>query len=174
LTLIKKHIAATIVAAFIVLGLTNARCGVYRFNDAAIPDSMHSIKVNFIENRAPYVNPQISPALTDRLKRKISSQTKLSVTNADDADYDVKATITDYSVSTSGISDKKTSMNRLTVTVHVVLTDQKSNNPPVEYDVIWNKEFEATLTLQAAEAGLFDVIIKSLADDIFNRMFSNW
>jgi hypothetical protein len=171
---INRHIAFSILAAFIVLAFTNARCKVYRFNDAAIPDTMHSIKVNFIENRAPYVNPQISPALTERLKKKISSQTKLSVTNSDNADYDVKATITDYSVSTSGVSNKQSSMNRLTVTVHVALTDQKSGNPAVEYDVVWNKEFEATLTLQAAEASLFDIIIKSLADDIFNRMFSNW
>jgi hypothetical protein len=171
---IKKHIAFTIVAAFIILAFTNARCKVYRFNDVTIPDSMHTIKVNFIENRAPYVNPQISPALTERLRKKLSSQTRLSVTNADNADYDVKATITDYSVSTSGVSNKQSSMNRLTVTVHVALTDQKGGKPATEYDVIWNKEFAATLTLQAAEASLFDVIVRSLADDIFNRMFSDW
>jgi hypothetical protein len=174
LTPVKKHIALFILAAFVILSFTNAGCKVYKFNDAAIPDTMHSIKVNFIENRAPYVNPQLSPALTDRLKRKISSQTRLSVTNSDGADYDVKATITDYSVSTTGISDKKSSMNRLTVTVHVALTDQKGGKAAAEYDVVWNKDFEATLTLQAAEASLFDVIVRSLADDIFNRMFSNW
>jgi hypothetical protein len=65
-------------------------------------------------------------------------------------------------------------MNRLTIAVHVILTDQKGDKVAAEYDVVWNKEFEATLTLQAAEASLFDVIVRSLADDIFNRMFSNW
>jgi hypothetical protein len=134
---------------------------------------MKTINVHFIENMAPYRNPQLSPALTERLKRKIIGQTRLRQTNSDDADYDVKATVTDYSVSTSGVTDRKKSLNRLNVTVHIALLNQRSNTPE-EYDVNWKVDFDANLSLQAAESQVFDTMIRSLSDDIFNRMFSNW
>ena len=38
-------------------------CG-YKFQDITIPDTIKTVKINFIENRATYVNPQFSPALT--------------------------------------------------------------------------------------------------------------
>ena len=53
------------------LATFNSSCGVYSFADVSIPDSIKTIRVNFLENRAPYVNPQLSPALTDRVKQKI-------------------------------------------------------------------------------------------------------
>jgi hypothetical protein len=171
---LKKHILLSVIASLLLIGLFNAGCRAsYGFNNVSIPDSMKTIRVNFIENRAPYRNPQLSPALTERLKRKIIGQTRLSQTNGDNADYDLKATITDYSVTTSGVSEKKQTMNRLTVTVHVALTNQRSNTTE-EYDVTWYTDFLAQLTLQAAETQLFDDMVKSLADDIFNRMFSTW
>lgn len=153
----------------------NSGCHVYSFKDVTIPDSIKSIRINFIENRAPYVNPQISPVLTERLRRKIQSQTRLTLTNSDDAHYDVHATVTDYSVTTSGISQKTESLNRLTVAIHVVLTNQLSGNQtPTEFDVSRSFDFGANLSLQAAEAQLFDEMIRNLTDDIFNRLFSNW
>ena len=69
----------------------------YGFKDITIPPDVKTIKVNFIENRAPYINPQLSPQLTDRLRQKIVSQTRLKQTNTDEADWDVAGTVTDYS-----------------------------------------------------------------------------
>ena len=56
-------------------------CGVYRFSDASVPDSIKTVKVNFIANRASYINPQISPRLTDKVRQKIVAQTRLTQTN---------------------------------------------------------------------------------------------
>jgi hypothetical protein len=155
----------------------NTGCKVYSFRDVAIPDSIKTVKVNFIENRAPYVNPQLSPRLTDRLRQKIVSQTKLSQTNNDNADWNISGQITNYSFSTSGISSEtgKSSVttNRLTVTVHIILNDQKANKTQ-EYDVSRNFEFSGNQSIQQAEAALGDDIIKGMTDDIFNRIFSNW
>jgi hypothetical protein len=161
------------IAILLFLSLGNSSCSVYKFRDIAIPDSIKTIKVNFIENRAPYVNPLLSPRLTDRLKQKIVTQTRLSQTNNDNADWDVKGYISNYSSSTSGISQQQVATNRLTVTVHISVNDQKANKTQ-EYDVSRNFEYSASKSLSQAESELADEIIRGLTDDIFNRIFSNW
>ena len=155
----------------------NSSCNVYKFRDVSIPDSIRTVKVNFIENRASYVNPQLSPRLTDKIRQKIVSQTRLSQTNNDNADWDIKGHISNYSFSTSGLTtqggNRQQTTNRLTVTVHIILNDQKANKTQ-EYDVSRNFEFSATQSIQQGEASLGDEIIRGLTDDIFNRIFSNW
>ena len=154
-------------------------CGVYSFADVSIPDSIKTVRVNFFENRAPYVNPQLSPALTDRVRQRIVNQTKLTQTNSDNAHYDISAVITNYSVSTSGISTgqdnrAQASMNNLNVAVTVTLRNQLSGGEPQEFQISRSFPFAATLSLQSAEARLLDEIVTNLTDDIFNRLFSNW
>ncbi len=156
----------------------NSGCKVYSIRDISIPDSIKTVKVNFIENKAPYVNPQLSPRLTDRLRQKIVGQTKLAQTNNDNADWEIRGHISNYSFSTSGITTGQTggrdvATNRLTVTVHVILNDQKANKTQ-EYDISRNFEFSGNKSIQQAEAELGEDIIRGLTDDIFNRIFSNW
>ncbi len=168
---------AVVAVAFLFAAAGNSSCNVYKFRDVSIPDSIRSVKVNFIENRASYVNPQLSPRLTDKLRQKIVSQTRLSQTNNDNADWDIRGHISNYSFSTSGLTtqggNRQQTTNRLTVTVHIILNDQKANKTQ-EYDVSRNFEFAATQSIQQAEASLGDEIIRGLTDDIFNRIFSNW
>lgn len=151
----------------------NSSCNIYRFRDISFPDTIKTVKVNIIENRATYVNPQLSPRLTDKLRQKITSQTKLSQTNNDNADWIIGGTITSYSFSTSGISQQQVSTNRLTVGVHITVNDQKANQTK-EYDVSRNFDFDANLSFQQAEASLGDKIVNGLTDDIFNQLFSTW
>lgn len=155
------------------LFITQSSCGIYRFTDASVPDSIKTIRVQFIENRAGYVNPQLSPTLTDKLRQKINNQTRLTQTNSDNAHYDVSGTITEYSVTTSAIANRQEVTNRLTVRVKITLNNQLANSTQ-DYDVTRNFEFDANASLQAAEAGLMDEMVRSLTDDIFNRLFSKW
>ena len=76
----------------------------YKFRDVSIPPEIQTVKINFIENRAPYVNPQLSQLLTNQLQQKVVNQTRLSRTNNDDAHVDISGFIAQYSFSTSGIS----------------------------------------------------------------------
>ncbi|MFI5185452.1 MAG: LPS assembly lipoprotein LptE [Chitinophagales bacterium] len=152
----------------------NSNCRVsYGLHDVAIPDSIKTVKVNFIENHARYVNPQLSPNLTDKLRQKIVGQTRLTQTNGDNADWEISGYINDYSVSTSGISQQQTSINRLNVSVHISIQKRKENDQQ-EFDVTHSFDFSASLTLQAAESQLSDAIIRDMTDEIFNHIFSNW
>src|SRR5436190_23986445 len=136
----------------------NSQCHVsYGLRDVSIPDSIKTVKVNFIENKARYVNPRLSPTLTDRLRQKIVGQTRLTQTNGDNADWEISGYVNDYSVSTSGISQQQSSINRLNVSVHITLFKRKGNDQK-EFDISHSFDFSATLTLQAAEAQLNDRI----------------
>src|ERR1044071_8576619 len=99
--------------------------GCYTFKDiGSIPKEVKTFRVNYIENRARYINPQLSPQLTDKLRQKITGQTRLTGISGDDAHFDISGLVTSYNVTTSGISpngqngQQQASINRLTVTVH--------------------------------------------------------
>ncbi|HEY0434754.1 MAG TPA: hypothetical protein VGC95_12840, partial [Chitinophagaceae bacterium] len=75
----------TVVTALIMIA---PACHVsYGLHDVSIPPEVKTVKVNFLENHARYVNPQLSPSLTDRLRQKIVGQTRLTQTNGDNADW---------------------------------------------------------------------------------------
>lgn len=141
--------------------------------DVSIEPEAKTVKINLIENRARYVNPQLAPKLTDKLRQKVVNQTRLTQTNGE-ADYEISAVITDYSVSTSGISNQQTSSNNLNVTVHVVYVNKVKPTRNFEADITRNYPFAASLSLQQAETQLADQLINNLADEIFNRIFSDW
>ena len=158
---------------FFVLPFTS--CGIYTMNDVSINyDSVKTIKLFTIENKASYVNPQLSPKLYEKLSQKFVNSTKLTRTNNDDAHYQITATITGYNPSqTVGISAQQATTNRLTVSVHVVLKKTLENKSE-EFDVSRSADFSANLSLQQAEGQLLDELVRNLTDEIFNHIFSNW
>ena len=157
---------------FVVSLLT--ACDVYKFNQTTIPPEIKTVRVQYIENKARYNNPQLSPQLTDKLRQKIVSQTKLTQVNNDNADYDISGYISQYDVSTSGISNQQVSSNRLTVAVSLTLLDRKTGKEPRNISASRSFDFSASLTLPQAERQLNDDIIRNLTDEIFNQLFSNW
>lgn len=145
----------------------------YSLKDVSIPPEIKTVRVLFIENKARYINPQLSPKLTDKLRQKIVNQTRLSQTN-NDADYEISGYISDYSVNTSGISQQQVASNNLNVTVHIIFKNRQDEKKNFEADVTRNFPFSASKSLSQAEAELNDQIITNLTDEIFNRIFSNW
>jgi len=156
------------------LAFTNTSCNIYKFTEASpVPDSIKTVRINQFLNRARYVNVQLSPKLTDKLRQKIVGQTKLVQTNNEDADWEISGTITEYNLSTSAISGQKEVNNRLTVGVRIILNRRKEELVE-NYDVSRSFEFSANQSLQQAESSLSEEIVRSLTDEIFNKIFSKW
>lgn len=180
LTIFKPYrllLTATAILLGFLFTLSLSSCGIYGFSEKGqVTDSARTVKVITFENRAPYVNPQVSPNLSERLRLKIVNQTKLTNTNNDNADYNITGYVADYAVTTTGVTStngqQQSSLNRLTVRVHVSLS--KFGNTPEEFDVSRSFDFSATQSLQTAEASLLDEMIRNLTDEIFNHIFSNW
>jgi hypothetical protein len=167
--------------AVFVLPLILLFSGCYSFKDVSIPPNIKTFQVDLIGNTARYVNPQLSPQITDKLRQKIVNQTRLSPVQ-EGAHYEISGTITSYDVSTSGISpnnqgQQTASISRLTVGIKIVLKNSVDPNDPktnFEASVSRNFDFDANLSLSQAEPQLNETIIKNMVDEVFNRLFSNW
>ncbi|ULQ54389.1 LPS assembly lipoprotein LptE [Flavihumibacter fluvii] len=162
---------AIYIMSLVVISLIS---GCYSFKDVSIPPEVKTIRISYIENKARLVNPQLSPQLTDKLRQKVISQTNRTQIQGDNADYDISGYISDYSVTTSGISNKEAASNRLNISVHIIFKNRLDEKKNFEADIARNFDFSASLSLPQAEAQLNETIIKNLSDEIFNRIFSNW
>ncbi len=173
-----RHILFGVVSFFIAacslwLSVSSSSCNIYRFRDVSIPDSIKTVKIELIENHARYINPQLSPRLTDKFRQKITSQTKLTQRNGDNTDWVISGYISDYSFSTAAISGQQAANNRLSVTLNITVHDNKSGDAK-DYQVSRSFDFRGDQTLQQAENTNIDEWVRTLADDIFNKIFSNW
>ena len=147
----------------------------YSFKDTSpIPEEVKTFRINYFENKARYVNPQLSPQLTEKMKQKIIGNTRLRGTNDDNAHYDISGYVSEYNVTTSGIAGNNASTNRLSVSFHLIFKNTLDDKKNFETDLSNNFDFPATQSLEQAQAGLFSEIVKNIVDAIFNKIFSNW
>ena len=174
LKIYKRLIVFSLAVATLLIAVTQSSCGVYRFKDVSIPDSVKFVKLNQFQNKASYINPRLAPELTEKLRQKIVSQTRIGITNGDDADWVIDCTITSYAFATSGISNQQVNSNRLNVGVSVIVRDGKTQKEIGKYDVTTPFDYSGTLSLQQAEQGLQTQMLRDITDGIFNRIFSNW
>ena len=169
-----QRVALLIGCLFMLVIFNFATCK-YGFKDTSpIPPEIKSFRVQYLTNNARYVNTQLSPLLTEALKTKIRGNTRLRQVNEDSAHYDISGFITDYNVTTSGVSGNTPSSNRLAVTFHLNFKNNLDNTKNFETDISTNYDFAATQSLQQAESVLTPDIIKNTVDGIFNKIFSNW
>lgn len=147
----------------------------YGFKDTApIPVEVITFRVNYLENKAQYINTLLSPQLTENLKAKIINTTRLKQTNNDDAHYDISGFVSQYYTSTISIANNTSSGNRLTVGFHLVFRNNLDDKKSFEADILRTFDFAATASLQDAERALNETMVKNIVDEIFNKIFSNW
>lgn len=160
--------------AFLLIVFSFSTCK-YGFKDTApIPVEVKTFRVNYLENKASYVNTQLSPQLTEQLKAKVINTTRLKQTNSEDAHYDISGFVSQYYTSTVSITGNNSSGNRLTVGFHLVFRNTLDETKNFEADLMRTFDFDARLSLQDAERTLNESIVKNLVDEIFNKIFSNW
>ncbi|MEP6596428.1 MAG: LPS assembly lipoprotein LptE [Ginsengibacter sp.] len=169
-----SSIKTFVTCCLILLTFSYATCKYSTKDTSPIPPEVKTFRVNYLENKARYVNPAVTPQLTEKLKQKIIGQTRLRQTNSDDAHYDISGFLSDYSVTTSGIANQNASSNRLNVSFHLIFKNTLDPTKNFEGDVSTNFDFNATQTLAQVEAARLPDIIKNISDGIFNKIFSNW
>ncbi len=156
-----------------VLLLPVAGCRVYSFSGASIEGK--NINIHQLENRARNIVPSLSPTLTQKISRRILSQTGLKPTTSDDADYDITGKITTYEVTvTAAQSVQVATKNRLTIAVEITFRNKLNEKADFTQTFTRFSDFNASQILQSVEAALIEDIGNQLADDIFNKAFVNW
>lgn len=145
-----RTLAVIPVCVFLFTIFTFATCK-YSFKDTSpIPEEVKTFRVNYFENKARYVNPQLSPQLTEKMKQKVIGNTRLRQTNDESAHYDISGYVSDYTVSTSGIAGNNASTNRLSVSFHLVFRNTLDEKKNFETDISNNFDFPASQTLETA------------------------
>lgn len=161
---------------FILTVLVFSGCG-YKFNGASIPPDMKTISVAYIENNAQLVNPELSQLLTESLKERIRTQSKLNIVQTGgDASFDGR--ITGYDIKPISIQDNanpQAGANRLTITMSVKYTSNKDKKQSFEQPFTAFTDFSlGGRSFQSQEKELVRLVTVQLIENIFNRAFAQW
>lgn len=158
-----------------LLLLLVSACGIYSFSGTSIQPDVNTITIPYVEYRALRVNPSLSNTMTEALQEKFRRLTRLEQVDVD-GDLELVCEITGYDVKATAVTaDELASQNRLTVTVKINFTNNKYPEDNVENKTFSAYEdFDATLTLDAVEAGLCETIVDKLVEDIFNATVAQW
>ncbi len=162
-------------AAFLVTGMAAQSCGIYSFSGTSIQPDVHSITVNFIENRALLVNPELSNLLTEELIDKYRKLTSLEILD-EGGDLEVGGEIVGYDVRPTAVTaDEVAAQNRLTITVKMYYVNNKHPEENFEQKSFTAYEdYDSTQSLDAVQSTLCQNIVEIIVEDIFNSTVANW
>lgn len=170
----KNRLLLFTILVFTMFTMVFATCK-YGFKDVSpIPPEIKSFSISQFENKARYIDPQLSPQLTESVRQKVINQTRLRQVTGEMGDYDISGYVSDYSVSTSGVGNQQSTTNRLNVTFHLIFKNTQDAKKNVETDLSTSYDYSAGKTLQEAQREVGDKILKNVSDAIFNKIFSNW
>jgi len=159
---------------FIAMSVVITSCKIYRFTDASVDPNLKTYSVNPTINIAVIQNPRAASLLTEKLKDKFTSETRMDLVQQN-ADADFSCTITDYSVSPVILSDANTTaQNRLNVSVKVDFVNKLDAKKNFSQTFSDGENFDANKQLNDVENSKINDIFDRIVQQIFNKTFGNW
>jgi hypothetical protein len=148
-------------------------CKIYSCTGASTV-GLHTVSIQYFQNRAPVVQPGLSQVLTDALIDKCKAQTSLKyVTTTGDASFEGE--ISDYNSRPLTVAaDAQAATNRFSISVKVKFTNSVNPDNSFEQTFTRYKDYNSNQDLSSVEKGLSDEIVDMLVEDIFNQAFVNW
>ena len=157
------------------ISLTFQTCKIsYSFTGANLSPAVKTYSVYYFPNRARLINPTLSQNFTEGLREKLQRQTSLNELS-ENGDLEFEGQITGYEVRPMSIQkDDLAAKNRLTVSIKVKYTNNKSPEENFERSFSAYEDYDSNLTISDIEDELSELIITKLTDDIFNATIANW
>lgn len=163
------NISAIAAMAFLV-----SACGIYSFSGTSIQPDVHTVTIDFFENRAPKVNPTLSNDLTEAIKERFRKMTKLEQVEVD-GDLELSGEITSYEVSTSSVSaNEQAAQSRLSIAIKLTFTNRKYPDEDFEKSFSGYADFDSAQSLDSVESSLVKEIIDIIVENVFNATVANW
>ncbi|MCQ2228086.1 MAG: LPS assembly lipoprotein LptE [Bacteroidales bacterium] len=159
----------------VIVALIAASCTIsITMSGASIPENLRTYSVQYINNRAPLINPDLSQTLTDGLKDRIQKESRL-VLSEDQADIEFSGNITSYSTKPMALkADAVSAQTRLTVGVKIKCRNFKDPKKDWEQTFSAYQDYDSENNLADVESDLVTLIVDELTQNIFNKAFADW
>ena len=169
----RNKLIAAIGAA--VVGFVSAACTIsITMSGASIPENLNTFSVEYIVNRAPLINPDLSQTLTDGLKDRIQNESRLTL-NENGGDIIFSGNITGYSTQPMALkADAVSAQTRLNVTVKIRCRNTKDPKKDWEQTFSEYQDYDSENNLADVESELVTLIVEELTENIFNKAFADW
>ena len=159
-----------------VLPLAVIACTVsYKFNGSSINyDKVKTISIADFQNRAEYVYAPLATEFNQKMKDMFIQQTRLQLVNSG-GDLEIDGEITGYnqyneSVDASGYSSKV----KVTLTVNVRYTNNTNHEEDFEQQFSAFQTYDSSKLLTEVQDQLITLMVKDIAEQIFNATVANW
>jgi hypothetical protein len=159
---------------FLAIVLSFVACRVeWSLTGGSVDPNTKTISIHNLKNNAPLVIPTLSQKLTDAIRDKFSSQTKLSLVNSG-GDLDISGEITNYMTTPMAIQANETAaQNRLTITINIRFVNKLNDKQNFEAAFSRYADYPSSKPLTEMD-GVIDQVNELLVDDIFNKTVVNW
>lgn len=159
---------------FVVMPVFNSCTMSYKFSGASIPPEAKTVSIQLFQNLASIVNPTLSSYLTEELKNRFISQTRLAVIS-EYGDFAFSGQITQYNVAPIAIQGNEiAAQNRLTISVKVKFVNVIDPKQSFDKTFTQFENFNSNQNFSSVESSLVALIVEKLVDDIFNAAAANW
>jgi hypothetical protein len=169
-----RHHKAILFLIISLLIFSFSACRVnFSFTGGNVDPNIKTISIHYLKNNATLVIPTLSQQLTDAIKDKFTSQTKLSLVNSG-GDLDISGEITGYITSPIAIQANETaSQNRLTITVNIRFVNKMDEKQNFETSFSRFVDYPSSKPFSEMEE-VIKQVNEYLVDDIFNKSVVNW
>lgn len=151
-----------------------ASCNIYSFSGASISEKTKTIEVNYINNEAGLIQPNLSNLLTESLITKCQRETNLEITNTN-GDVLFTGTIVHYIIEPIAIENNEiAAKNRLSIAVEINFINKIDNTKSFNKKFTEYIDFNSDAIFTDIEEDLNITIVDNLVEDIFNSAFMNW
>lgn len=157
-----------------ITALVSVLSACYTLNGVSISADTQTYYVEQFDVSAIEAPAEIGQQFSERLKQKINNNTRLAFSDVD-PDIDFVGSIVGFSVTPeSPNANNQADLNRLTIRVSVEYTDTKTEKNSYTNTFTDFEVFDASQNLLDIQADLLDAIFERIAEDSFNKAFSNW
>ena len=155
--------------------LLNACTISYKFNGASIDYSTtKTISIADFPNMAALVYPPLSNNLSDGIRDLFQRQTRLEQVRRG-GNLEIEGEITDYRLTPMSVSaDSYASETRLTMTVRVRFTNNVNPEESFEKTYSSHQNFDSSQMLNDVQDELCNIMVKEIADQIYNDTVARW
>ena len=167
---LRRDVTAALIAALVVC--FGASC--YTLNGVSISADTRSFYIGQFDVTTPDAPPEAGQLFSERLKAKINSNTRLTFAETD-PDVEFVGAVTAWVVTPEAPNaDQGADLNRLTISVQVDYVDNRTPSNSYSQSFSDFENFPGNLTLFDVQEQRSAEILERVAEEVFNKAFSNW